>query len=67
MRLLHELAKSIEDELAENQNQQLDFLKELKLDEREQLNRNLDALRRRLQAILSEIKQEQRWNSKTLD
>lgn len=57
--ILTELAKSIEAELSESQTQQLDFLKELNLDERDQLNRNLDALRRRLQAIPGEIEQEQ--------
>jgi len=57
--ILTELAESIEAELEESQTQQLDFLKELNLDERDQLNRNLDALRRRLQAIPQEIEQEQ--------
>lgn len=57
--ILTELAKSIEAELSESQSQQLDFLKELNLDERDQLNRNLDALRRRLQAIPAEIEREQ--------
>jgi hypothetical protein len=56
--ILTELTKSIEVELAESKEQQLDFLKELNLDERNQLSRNLDALRRRLQAIPAEIEQE---------
>ncbi len=53
--ILSELAKSIEKELEEPEVLQLQLFS---FDEREQLDRNIDALRRRLRAIPSEIEQE---------
>lgn len=54
--ILTELANAIKKELDEPEVRQLELFT---LDERDQLSRNLDALRRRLQAIPAEIEQEQ--------
>ena len=55
--ILTELANSIKKELAEPEVVQLEFWT---TEEREQLNRNMDALQRRLAAIPGEIEQEKK-------
>lgn len=54
--ILNELAQAIKNELDEPEAVQLELFS---IDEKDQLNRNMDALRRRLQEIPNEIKAEQ--------